>query len=144
MKRFFCVIIIVVCAMQTNAQTKIEKQVAEVVEQLRNAMLNADSAMLYNLTLPALSYGHSSGHIDNQAAFVQKIVSGMSDFVTLEFANQTIAISKNVAMVRHQLNAKTNDNGMPGEVHLGILLIWQKLHGQWKLLARQAFKINKT
>lgn len=144
MKKIFCVIIVVVCAMPTNAQTKTEKQVAEVVEQLRIAMLNADSATLHNLTLPSLSYGHSSGLIDNQESFVQKIVSGKSDFVTLEFAYQTISISKNVAMVRHQLHAKTNDSGMPGEVHLGVLLIWQKLHGHWKLLARQAFKINKT
>ena len=34
----------------------------------------------------------------------------------------------------------TNNDNKPGEVHLLILLVWQKQHGQWKLLARQAVK----
>lgn len=128
--------------MQLHAQTKSEKDVANAVEQLRNAMVEADSAMLEKLTLPKLSYGHSGGHIDVQKEFVQKIVSGKSDFVTLEFAEQTISVNKNVALVRHKFNAITNDGGKPGEVHLAVLLIWQKLHGDWKLLARQAIKVQ--
>lgn len=125
-----------------NAQTKNEVAVTTAVEQLRKAMVDADSAMLEKLTLPKLSYGHSGGHIDDQNEFVRKIVSGKSDFVTLEFVEQTISVSKNVALVRHKFNAATNDGGKPGEVHLAVLLVWQKLHGDWKLLARQAIKIQ--
>ncbi|MGB4844805.1 MAG: nuclear transport factor 2 family protein [Ferruginibacter sp.] len=142
MKRLFIAIILIVSIMQLHAQTKSEKDVANAVEQLRNAMVEADSAMLEKLTLPKLSYGHSGGHIDVQKEFVQKIVSGKSDFVTLEFAEQTISVNKNVALVRHKFNAITNDGGKPGEVHLAVLLIWQKLHGDWKLLARQAIKVQ--
>ena len=32
------------------------------------------------------------------------------------------------------------DGGVPNTIHLGVLLIWQKQAGEWKLLARQAFK----
>lgn len=124
-----------------NAQTKQEKAVANAVEQLRKAMVDADSVMLDKLVSPKLSYGHSGGALDDKRVFVQKIVSGKSDFVTLEFAGQTISVSKNTAIVRHKLNAVTNDSGKPGEVHLSVLLIWQKLQGQWKLLARQAVKL---
>jgi ketosteroid isomerase-like protein len=105
-------------------------------------MVDADSVMLDKLTSPQLSYGHSGGAIDDKTVFVQKIVSGKSDFVTMEFPGQTISISKNIAIVRHKLNAVTNDSGKPGEVHLNVLLVWQKLHGQWKLLARQAVKVQ--
>jgi Domain of unknown function (DUF4440) len=129
-----------VCSL-LHAQTKQEKAVANAVEQLRKAMVDADSAMLDQLTSPQLSYGHSGGALDDKTVFVQKIVSGKSDFVTMEFPGQTISISKNTAIVRHKLNAVTNDGGKPGEVHLAVLLIWQKLHGQWKLLARQAIKL---
>ena len=124
-----------------HAQTKQEKAVANAVEQLRKAMVDADSVMLDKLVSPKLNYGHSGGAIDDKIVFVQKIVSGKSDFVTLQFAAQTISVSKNTAIVRHKLNAVTNDSGKPGEVHLGVLLIWQKLHGQWQLLARQAIKL---
>ena len=126
----------------TFAQAKQEQAVLNAVELLRKAMVDADSVMLDKLISPKLSYGHSGGHIDDKTEFVQKIVSGKSDFVTLEFPEQSISISKNTAIVRHKFNAVTNDNGKPGEVHLAVLLIWQKQHGQWKLLARQAVKVS--
>jgi len=67
-------------------------------------------------------------------------VSNKSDFVTIDLSNQTISISDNVALVRHKLDAKTNNDGVAGEAHLLVLLVWQKKGGQWKLLARQAVK----
>ena len=125
-----------------QAQTKQETAVANAVEKLRKAMVDADSLMLDNLVSEKLSYGHSGGHIDDKKEFVQKIVSGKSDFVSLDLPEQTISVSKNMAIVRHKFNAKTNDGGKPGEVHLAVLLIWQKLHGHWKLMARQAIKLQ--
>jgi len=125
-----------------QAQTKQETAVANAVEQLRKAMVDADSVMLDKLVSPKLSYGHSGGHIDDKTEFIQKIVTGKSDFVTLELPEQTISVSKDLAIVRHKFNAVTNDSGKPGEVHLAVLLIWQKLHGDWKLLARQAIKVQ--
>lgn len=119
-----------------------EKEVGAAVEQLRSAMINAEKTILENLTAEKLSYGHSSGVVDDKKAFVDKIVSGASDFVTIDLAEQTISISDKIAVVRHVFNAKTDDAGKgPGEVHLKILLIWQKQKGGWKLLARQAVRI---
>ena len=140
-KIILSLVVLVSISLRANAQTKLEKAVANAVEQLRRAMVDADSVMLDKLVSPKLSYGHSGGALDDKTAFVQKIVSRKSDFVTLEFAEHTISVSKNTAIVRHKLNAVTNDSGKPGEVHLGVLLIWQKLHGDWKLLARQAVKL---
>lgn len=122
------------------AQTRDEKAVAEAAEHLRKAMVDADSAMLSSLVLPQLSYGHSGGHVDDKTEFVQKIVSGKSDFVTIDIAEQSINIVENVAVVRHKFHATTNDNGKPGAVDLSVLLIWQKQKREWKLLARQAVK----
>ena len=125
----------------TNAQSQAEKKVSEAVESLRNAMINADKNALENLVADKLSYGHSGGAVDDKKTFVEKIVSGQSDFVTIDLSEQTISISGNTAIIRHILKAKTNDGGKPGEVNLRILLIWQKQNGGWKLLARQAVKI---
>jgi len=141
MKKVFLIIISSIFFMKvTDAQTKQETAVANAVEQLRNAMVNADSAMLDQLTMDELSYGHSGGHVDDKKEFVQKLASGKSDFVSINFSEQTITVSGKTAVVRHKLNAFTNDNGKPGEVHLLVLLVWQKIDGKWKLLARQAVK----
>ena len=124
-------------------QTKDEKAVADAVEQLRNAMVNGDKEALEKLTEEKLSYGHSSGIIDDKKQFVEKLVSGASDFVSIDLSEQTISISDKVAIVRHTFKAKTNDGGRPGEVHIRILLIWQKGKGGWKLLARQAVRVTQ-
>lgn len=128
--------------MVTTAQTKDETAVATAVEKLTKAMIDGNRAELEKYAADQLSYGHSGGHIDDKTEFVEKIASGKSDFVTIDLSEQTISVSGNTAIVRHILKAKTNDGGKPGEVHLRILLVWQKQKGQWKLLARQAVKMT--
>jgi len=125
-----------------HAQSKEETEVANVTEQLRKAMIAGDSAQLANLVSDKLVYGHSAGHIDNKQEFVQKIVSGKSKFVSIDISDQTIAISGNTAIVHQKFNAATADNGKPGEVHLLVMLVWQKQHHHWILLARQAVKAS--
>jgi ketosteroid isomerase-like protein len=122
------------------AQSKQEKAVAEAVENLRKAMVDGNRAELEKLVSDKLSYGHSGGHIDDKKEFVEKLAGGSSDFVTIDLTEQTISLSGKIAIVRHKLSATTNDGGKPGEVHLLVLLVWQKQGSQWVLLARQAVK----
>lgn len=122
------------------ADTQEAETLGKKVDELRLAMINGDAKALMQLSSPALSYGHSSGNIEDQQAFVEKIASGKSDFVTMELSDQTISVSGDTALVRHNLNADIKDGGVPNTIHLGILLVWQKQDGDWKLLARQAFK----
>ena len=123
------------------AQTKDEKAVAVAVETLRKAMVDPDKAILEKLTSADLSYGHSSGKVQDQAAFVDALVSGSSDFVTIDLSEQSIKVTNNTAIVRHVLNATNNDGGKPGVVKIAVLLVWVKQNKEWKLLARQAVKI---
>ena len=118
-----------------------ETAVAAAVEQLRLAMVSGDRMSLENIAAEQLSYGHSSGLVENKAAFVEKIASGNSDFISISLSDQSIVISGKTAVVRHKLDAVTNDGGKPGEAHIKVLLVWQKQGKQWKLLARQAVKI---
>lgn len=114
--------------------------VSKQVDALSKAMIDADAKALKALAAPQLSYGHSGGHVEDQAAFIEKIVSGKSDFVTIKTSEQTITVAGDTALVRHNLNADIKDGGVPNTIHLGVLLVWQKQAGEWKLLARQAFK----
>ncbi len=126
---------------QSGGQQPAKKEVAAAVQTLRKAMIDADEAALKKITADQLSYGHSSGKLEDKAAYIKALTSGQSDFETMDLSNETITIAGNTALVRHELTAKVRDNGKPNEVHLGILLVWQKQDGQWKLLARQAYKI---
>ncbi|RYF88100.1 MAG: nuclear transport factor 2 family protein [Chitinophagaceae bacterium] len=106
----------------------------------RLALLSGDKAQLMQVTTSELSYGHSSGVIENQEQFVEKLSSGKSDFVKIEISNETISVYKNAAVVRHELNAETNDGGKPGTVKLKVVLFWVETKMGWQLAARQATK----
>ena len=138
----FTGVLLLSVAVAANAQSKDETDVAAAVEKLRKAMVDGDKKELEDIVMDKLSYGHSGGHVEGKAEFVDKIVTGKSDFVTIDLSDQTIEISGNIAVVRHKLEAKTNDNGKPGDVHLLVLLVFQKDHKHWKLLARQAVKAS--
>lgn len=134
----FCIAILFCFA--AKAQSNQDK-VATAVEFLKQAMVSGNQADLETITSADLSYGHSSGKLEDKTAFVKSIASGTSDFVSIDLTEQSISIKGKTAIVRHKLAAKTNDGGKPGEVKLGIMLVFAKEGKDWKLLARQAYKL---
>jgi len=116
--------------------------VEKAVEKLRLSLINPTVGNLKEISSPFLSYGHSSGVVENQDEFIEALVSGASDFRSIELKNQSIIFpNKNTALVRHQLHAQIWDGTKSNPISLGILLVWVKEKGNWKLTARQAFRI---
>lgn len=141
-KKILVYILLLLCTTNTSVgQSKNENKIATAIKGFTEAMINADKNLLEKYTSEKLSYGHSSGVVQNQNEFIEAITSGRSDFVTIDLTEQTISVSGKTAVVRHKLAATSNDGGKAGNVKLSILLIWQKQHGNWKLLARQAVKV---
>lgn len=134
-------IIFITLSTFAQAQQKREDAVAKRVEQLRIAMVDGSEKSLAALSSDDLSYGHSAGVVEDKKAFIRRIISGESDFTEIQLSEQTIRISGNTAVVRHRLDAKTNDNGKPGQVSLLVLQVWQEQGRDWLLLARQAVRI---
>lgn len=122
------------------AQTNQLKKVTAACEAFREALINPTKEKLDALITDSISYGHSSGVIDHHDEFVSKLITGKSDYVSIDITDQTIQLYKNTAIVRHKLSATINDNGKPGDIKLLVMLVWVKQHGQWKLAARQAVK----
>lgn len=121
-----------------QAQSRSEKAVAAAVEELKEALINPTTEKLSQLVSDELTYGHSSGLIEDKAAFIQALVSGKSDFVSLDLSNQTVQVKRKTALVRHLLQGSILDNNKPGTVKLTVLTVWHKEGGRWKLWARQA------
>lgn len=142
MKFLFALGLLSMIAFSSTAQSKDQRNVSMAVEKLRKAMIEGDRATLASLASDSLSYGHSGGKVEAKPEFVEAIASGKSDFVTIELSNQTVSVVNNAAVVRHQLDATTNDGGKPSTVKLKVLLVWMKEKGEWKLLARQAVKMT--
>jgi ketosteroid isomerase-like protein len=126
---------------QNSHNSKDEAEVIAQVERFRQALIDPDAKELAALTSKNLSYGHSSGTIQDQATFIDKLVNGDSDFVSVEFQNQTVEITANVAIVRHNLAAHTKGEGVEKDIKIGVMLVWQKEKNKWLLIARQAYKV---
>ena len=123
-----------------------DKDASQAVEtatkSLIEAMLKPNEQVLNKLTSDKLSYGHSSGTVETKKQFVQTLISRASVFEEIQTTKQTVAVQGNTAIVRHTLNAKTNDPGKgPANIRLGIMLIWVKSNDGWQLFGRQAFKL---
>lgn len=143
MQRFFSILLItIIFSTAIFAQSKDGQAVATAVETLRKAMVSGDQGILEKLAHDSLSYGHSSGKVESKSAFVENIVNGSSDFVSIELTGQTITVAGKTAIVRHRLSGTTNDKGKaPGTVNIGVVTVWVKEKKEWKMLARQAVKL---
>lgn len=131
----------VISIMSLNAQSSAESAVLKRVEALRRAMIDADARALDELTSEDLSYGHSNALVEDKKRFREKLVSGESDFITMDLTEMTVNVTGKTALVRCRLEGKTSDGGKPGQAKLHVLMVWQKQGGNWKLLARQATKL---
>ena len=137
---FFALVLI---SFRLNGQNTLENSVAKTVEVLRTAMIDGDKTTLEKVTSDHLSYGHSSGRVENKQEFVESIVSGKSDFESIKCSEQIISLTnKKVALVRHTLDADILDGGKPNTIKLKVLLVFQKEKAGWTLIARQAVKMT--
>ncbi len=142
MKRInYLMIIFLALSIPAFCQTKVEKKIAAAVETFKKGIVDADKNLLNSIITEELVYGHSNGKVQNMTEFIDEIMSGKPDYISVGTADQTIQISGNTAIVRHIYSAETTNNGTPGHVKIGNMLIFQKQHGKWKLLARQAYKL---
>lgn len=125
-----------------RAQPADERAVAQAVEALSKAMIDVDRARLEALSADQLSYGHSAGRIENKKEFVDYLVSRASAFRRIDLSDQTISLVDNEAIVRHLFTGETiNPAGQVTPVRIGVLQVWQKQGSDWRLLARQAYRL---
>ena len=117
-----------------------EKDVAQAVDHLTQAMLKKNIPELNALTAENLTYGHSSGKIQNKQEYIADIETGRSAFKTLEMQNQTITLSGDVALVRNHFSAQALKGAEVIPTEIENFQIWQKQKGKWLLVGRQAFK----
>ena len=119
-----------------------EAAVKENVEALRKALLTPDKARLEQLAADQLSYGHSSGKLRSKAQFVDGVITRKAVVKSLTFPDLTVAVVGDAAIARHLYVSKSEIDGKPHSVRIGVLAVWQKQDGSWKLLARQAYDLS--
>jgi ketosteroid isomerase-like protein len=118
-----------------------EAAVDQAVEALRKAILEKDKARLEQLMADQLSYGHSDGRVQTKSEFVEGVMSRKAIIKSLTFPELKVGLADNAAIARHMYASESETDGQASSVRIGVLAVWQKHGGNWKLLARQGYKL---
>jgi ketosteroid isomerase-like protein len=123
------------------AETGDEAAVKQSVEALREALLKADKTQLERLTSDHVSYGHSDGRVQDKPEFINGVMTRKATVKLLTFPDLKVSVAGDAAIARHLYESESETDGKPNNVKIGILSVWQKQDGNWKLLARQGYKL---
>jgi ketosteroid isomerase-like protein len=119
-------------------------EVETSIKNLYAAMISKDKSTLENLTAEELSFGHSTAVVENKSEFIQNVLSGPTTFYKIDISNQLINPAGDIAIVRNISTINGSTKGQPLDIKIGVLMIWKKDKGVWKLLARQGFKLPEA
>ena len=122
------------------AESADEAAVNAAVEDLRKAMLAADKAKLEELVADQLSYGHSGGRVETKKEFVDVVAGKKTTYKSITISEPKVQVTGNNAVARHTYAVEFESDGKPGSAKIGVMQVWVKDGGAWKLLARQAFR----
>src|SRR5712671_5893289 len=111
--------------------------VDKAVETLRKAVLEQDKSRLEQLAADQASYGHSDGRVESKAKLIDGVMTRKAVVKSIAFPELTVAVVGDAAIARHLWESESETDGKPASVRIGVLQVWQKQDGNWKLLARQ-------
>lgn len=121
------------------AQSSDEAAVAQAVEAFRKAVIAKDRKQLETLIADQLSYGHSDGRTETKAQHIDDVTGPRAVWKFIDLTNQTVRVTGDTAIVRHNYTGESERaEGKIQSTKIGVLMVWQKQDGRWKLLARQA------
>ena len=134
------VLALAVASLPAHAESADEAAVRKAIDDLTKAMMAADKAKLESLVADQLSYGHSSGRVETKAEFVGVIAGKKTIYKSITLTDPTVSVVGNNAIARHTFAAEVEAGGQASSPKIGVLQVWVKDGGGWKLLARQAFR----
>ena len=75
--------------------------VEEAVDALTKALLAGDGPALEALTHDGLSYGHSSGLVQDRAAFIEPLATKRASFPSITLSDRSVSVVGDDAIARH-------------------------------------------
>ena len=126
----------------TSALAADDAAVGAAVEELRKASLAADKAKLTALADDQLSYGHSSGVVQNKAEMLEGFATRKATMKSIDFPELKIAVAGDTAVARHLWVSESELDGKTTNTKIGVIECWHKQGADWKLLGRQGFKLG--
>ena len=143
MKRLL-VVLLVVIAFASNAQSKDEKQLIERTYLLSHTVFGTkDSLTLEDLFAKQATYGHSHGNLQTREEAIKGISKNKSNYTDTSVTILKVIVENNTAIVRHLFKANEHKaDGTVTPLNFTMMLVWIKEKGKWRLMGRQAVSVS--
>lgn len=122
-----------------SAQTEQEKLTA-TMKEFHQALVQKNTTVMNQHMDNALSYGHSSGWIQNKTDMVKDFESGLVSYQSIKEDSVQVTINGDAANVRFIADINVTLRGNTSNTRIKVLEVWVKRSNRWILFARQAVR----
>lgn len=140
----FIFLFILFCSVIAFGQNQDEISLLANTRTLNQTVFGSkDSVVLKGLFFKELSYGHSSGKVENRQDAIHNISNNTSTYSELTTGPVNLWIENKTGITRHLVTAnELTKDGKINPLKLHIMLVWVKEKSGWKLMARQAVRVQ--
>jgi hypothetical protein len=143
MRYLLAILFAAIIAQAASSQTNVNEQVWQKAEALNKAIFETkDSAVIEDLVAKEVTYGHSGGTIEDKVTMLHNAVANKEVYKNITIERQGAINAGNTVVVRYILRADALKDGNTSALNIGIMQVWAKDRGNWRLFARQAVKLN--
>jgi hypothetical protein len=104
-----------------------------------SATIAANQAQLDAIFSDSLVYTHSSGAVNDKAAYMAAIVSGKTKYFSIEYESRSFeAVAPGIVLMRGRCLIHSANSGQSVENYLAYLGVWREEKGAWRFLAWQS------
>lgn len=140
MKTFLCMFAAAAMAFAATGSTQEEAEILGLMDVYKDAMIHNNAPAMEKILAPDLAYVHSAGMLESKADVLKGLSTGKNVVERIDFSDTTVRFYGNTALVRGRVDlwhSKTNI------VHMNVLHVWVKGSDGWKMVSRQATKLDK-
>jgi ketosteroid isomerase-like protein len=118
------------------------KAVAELEEQVRKAVIKADTSVLERYLADDYVGIGPNGAADDKSHTIQEIKDGTVKYSAIDVTEEKVRMYGNTGIYNGRGNVKMTINGQPLAADVRVTIVWVKQDGQWKRVSFQASQVQ--
>lgn len=103
------------------------------------ATVSANRDQLAQLFSDSLVYTHSSGTVNDKAAYMDAIVSGKTKYFSIDYESRDfVSVAPTIVLMRGRCMIHSANSGQSVQNYLAYLGVWRLENGAWRFIAWQS------
>jgi ketosteroid isomerase-like protein len=119
----------------------IEQAILKMEQEWEDALVKSDVAALDRIYAVSLIYTHSNGAVDDKAAYIRNIKSGVTKYESMKRDDIRVSVYGDTAIVSSHWQVNATANGNKLSTNARYLHVYVKQKGQWLMVAHQATRL---